>query len=128
MPDVLDARCYDITTRRACEVEELIDLVRPDVRENAAVQLRIPEPRGAIRGMNAVRPKADGLNDGTDRSRSNQLGGANGGAALEPFTVDHGIDTTRRGLDLPDLGELVERCRAGLVDHVVLAVTHHPDA
>ena len=56
-----DRRREDLGAGRAGEAEELVDLVRADVDEDAAVARRIEEPIRPLLQVQRVRPEADGV-------------------------------------------------------------------
>ena len=126
--EITDLRGDDLGAGRAGEEEELVRLVRRDVAENAAEPRAFEEPRGTGLRIHAVWPETDGLHDPADRPGLDELRGANGRAVFEALAVHDGINAPRLRLHATDLGELVERRDARLVDHVVLPVLHHADA
>ncbi len=75
-----------------------------------------------------MRPESDRLHDLTDGAGAHQLPCSDRRAILEPLAVHDRVDAPRLGLDLSNLGQLLERRNARLVDHEVLAVFHDADA
>ena len=126
--DVAHLRGHDLGSGRAGEEEELVELVRGDVAEDAAVALLLEEPGGPGLRVHPVRPEADGLDDLADGAGLHQLARLHRGPVLEPLAVDDRVDAARLRLHPPHLGQLLERRHAGLVDHEVLAVAHDLDA
>jgi xylonate dehydratase len=126
--EVADLRGNDFRAGRLREEQELVELVRSDVAEDPAVPRRIPEPRRALRRMNAMRPESNRLHDVTDRAGLHELTRLHRRRVLEPFAVADRIDPLRRCLHATHFGELRPRREPRLVGHVVLVVLHHPNA
>ncbi len=112
---------------RAGERQELVDLVRCDVDEDAAVLRAIEEPRIAKRAVQPVRAQADGLHDVADRPVTHQLERARHGTNFEALGEVDGVDPARLALDGTHAIELLERRHARLVGHEILAGPHRLD-
>src|SRR5262245_48679933 len=128
MIHVADLRRDHFGPRGVGEEEELIELVRRDVADDAAEILPVPEPRRARLRIDAMRAEADSLDDFADSAGFDQLAGFDGGGILESLAVHNRIDALRLPLYVSGLGQLRERGGAWLVDHEVLAAPHHANA
>ena len=126
--DVAGLRRDHLRLRRSGEEQELIELVRADVADDAAVALAIEEPRRTRLRVHAMRPEPDGLDDAADRAGVDQLAGLDGRPVLVALAVEDRVDAPGLGLDAAHLGQLLERRHARLVGHEVLAVAHDLDA
>ena len=112
----------------AREVEELFDLVAPDVAQDAPVALPLEEPRGPRRQVGPVRAHPDDLKDPPEGALQHQLAGEHGALDVDPLAVVDGV-LAAGALHRPaGLGQLVERRQGRLVREVVLALGHHPQA
>ncbi len=112
---------------RAGEMQELLDLVRGDVGEDAAVGRGVEEPVGARGGVQAVRAEARDVDDAADGSGLDQPGGGSGRRHLEPLREIDGPDAPGFRDCLAQAAQFVAGQAAGLVDHHVLAVAHGGD-
>ena len=81
--------------------------------------------RGVV--ADPVRPEADRLQHAADRAGLDQLAGGDGGGLRVVLGIEDREDAAGLGLHAAQLGELVERRRARLVEHHVLAVAHGAD-
>src|SRR4029450_5941231 len=70
----------------------------------------------------------DRLDDATDGPRLHQLPRLHGGSRLEPLGEADRVDTPGLLLHPPNLVQLRDRRRAGLIGHHVLAGSHRADA
>ena len=107
-------------------MEELVDLVRGDVDDDAAIVRRLPEPVGP-HGPLLVRPDPDRLEHPADRAAGDDMPGLDRrrhGVALGEADRE---DAAGLGDGGAHLGKLVAGGEAGLVDHHVLAGPHRPD-
>ena len=108
-------------------MQELVDLMRADVAEDAAEALAVEEPVRAGLEVLLVRAEADGLDHAADRAVGDQLGGARDGGNLEAFGKIDGPDAAGSARAFLDGVELFEGGAAGFVDHDVLAGLHRLD-
>ena len=109
----------------AGEEQELLDLVRGDVGQDAAVARALEEPgrRGWLRRRCGPRPMVCITSPIAPARPARRR---DGGGHLEVLGVEDREDAAGLGLDPPQLGELVQRRHARLVEHHVLAVAHRP--
>src|SRR5208283_2643867 len=104
-PDVGDLRFHDVGLPGAGVEQELVDLVRTDVAEDAAVLVGIPEPSGSGRAAagvamalnNLVGGDVDGLDDLADGTLLDQLACVHGSLHLEPLAVHDSVDAAGFG-------------------------------
>src|SRR5690606_41913871 len=105
------------TLFRSGEEQELVDLVRGDVDQDAAIRLLVEEP---VRPDGAVEPvgaQANRLDDAADRALGDQPGGGLAGADDETFRkADREYPAGLASRRLAG-GDLVQCRRARLVDH-----------
>ena len=127
MRDVLRTRERDLGVGHAGEHQELVDLVRGDVDEDAAVLRLVVEPRVAQRAVLAVRPEAHGLHDVADRAVAHEVQRARHRPYLEALGEVHRPDALRLLLHATHGIQLLERGDARLVGHEVLAGAHRLD-
>ena len=128
MVDVGHLRGDHLRFVRTGKEQKLVELVRADVAQDAAVALQLEEPGRAILGIHAVGPQSDRLDDLSDCPGLNQFPGLHGRAVLEALAIEDRVDAARLRLDAAHLGQLIERRNAGFVGHEILAVPHHLDA
>src|SRR5262249_35086476 len=102
--------------------------MRAYVAEDAAVPLAIEKPRGARSRIHAMRSQTNGLEDLTDGPGVDQLTCFDSCGVLEPFAVHDRVDAPCLFLHAANLCELFERRDAGLVRHVIFAVSHRFNA
>ena len=95
-------------------MEELVDLVRADVGQDAATLGRIEEPGGAQVAVEPVRAEAHGLDDAADRARPDQLRRPGHRPHLEALGEVDRPDPPGLLLHPPDLGERSALSTAGL--------------
>ena len=74
-----------------------------------------------------MRSEANGLHNLADGAGGDEQARFFRRAVFEPLRIAHREDTLRLRLDAADLGQLVERDHARLVDHYVLAGAHDLD-
>ena len=115
-----------LRVRRAREVQELVDLVRGEVAEDAAGAGGLEEPGRARGPVEAVRAKAGQVHDVADRTRLDQLGGTGHRPDFETLREVDGPDPSGLRLDPFHLPELLRRGDPGLVHHHVLPPAHGP--
>src|SRR5262249_40605855 len=111
-----------------CEEEELIELVRGDVADDAAEIFSVPEPCRARARSDPMRAEADGLDDFADRPGFDQFAGFDGGRVLETLAIHARRHAFRLAMYAPRFGQLRKRSRARLVGHKILAMPHDADA
>ncbi len=118
----------DLDIERAGEEQELLELVRGDVGQDAAIAGPLEEPVRPRLGVEAVRPEPDGVDHLADRPGLHQLARLHGRPGLEMLGVADRVDPAGLGLHPPHLGQLLQRGHARLVGEIVLAGLHHGDA
>ena len=139
MAHVRDLRLRDLSALRAGVEEELIDLMRADVAEDAAVLHIVVEPGGPAAKSAAVRARllvdlvgcdVDGLNHLADRALLDEFARVHRRLHFQPFAVKDPVDPLRFCDGLADRREVFECGDARLVREEVLAVLHraHADA
>ncbi len=111
----------------AGEREELVDLVRADVDEDAAVGRGIEEPRRPVLQVQGVRPETDRVHDLADPSLFDDPLGAEHRRRAESLAEDHEIPATGLALHVAYGRELRGRGDARLVGDHVLAGAHRVD-
>ena len=126
--DVRDLRGDHLRRVGSGEEQELVELVRGDVAQDAAVALLLEEPRRPRLGGHPVGTEADRLDDPADGARLDQLAGLDRRPVLEPLAVEDRIDALRLRLHAAHLCELLEGRHPRLVHHEVLAVAHDLEA
>ncbi len=108
-------------------MQELVDLVRADVGEDAARPRGLEEPGRPQMPVQPMWAEPDGLHDPAECPRPDQFGCARHRPDLEPLGEVDRPDPPGLALHLPYLGELRRRDHARLVDHHVLGVAHRLD-
>src|ERR1700726_815303 len=112
---------------RTGEEEELLDLMRGDISEDAAITLALEEPTGSGSLVDAVRAQPDGINNRADCASPHQLPGSHDAAHSEVLGMVDRIDALRFRLHTARFIELSQRGHAGLVRHEILAGAHNLD-
>jgi hypothetical protein len=69
---------HDLGIVRAGEMQELVDLMRGDIGQDAAEPGLVEEPAGPDRAVEPMRPESDRLHDAPDRSVRDQFAGDDG--------------------------------------------------
>ncbi len=90
--NVTDLRGNHVSLSRAGEEQELVDLVRTNVADDATVALVVEEPGRPLRGINSVRPQPNGLHDSAYSPGLYQFPGSDSRTVVEPFAVHDGVD------------------------------------
>src|SRR5207248_10811353 len=112
----------------ACEVQEVVGLMRADVGDNAAVPLALEEPPRPMLDVQSVRSESHGLQDASDDARFDQLSGLDHAAVARALAVIDQVQPTGLTLNASGFLEHVQLGEAGLVAHEVLAMPHDADA
>ncbi len=110
---------------RAAVIEELLDLVAPDVAQDAAIFRFLEKPGRAARRIEPVRPKAENLQHAPDGALPDKLAGVDGALDVQTLAVIHHVFAPRARGGLARPGELVQRRKWGFVGEVILAGLHH---
>ena len=108
--------------------EDLVELVRADVHQDAAILRPLKKPGRARCQLGTVRREDGHLEHLADGAGPDQLARLHGRAHVEALAEVHRVDAPRLSLDAAHLRQLGEGRHAGLVGHVVLAVLHGADA
>ena len=133
MAHIGDLRLDDLSLLRAGVEEELVDLVRADIAEDAAVLIGVPEPIRAVPVPppaspcaldDLVRRDVDGLNDFADGALLDEFAGIDSGLHLEPLAIHDGVDALGLGDGLAHLSKLLQGGDAGLVGEEIFAMLH----
>src|SRR5665647_165211 len=119
-----DLAAHHRPVRGAGVVQDLLDLVRTDVAQDAAVLVLLEEPRRPGCRREAVRPEADHLHDASDRAGLDELGREHGRLDVDAFGVVDAVLAARAGYGFSRRGELLESREGCLVREVVLARVH----
>src|SRR5262249_19441563 len=82
-----DLAVEDLRALRTGPVQELLDLVAPDVAEDSSVLGLVPEPCGTRRGIEAVGSEPDDLENAADGPFADELPGANRRFDVQPLGV-----------------------------------------
>jgi hypothetical protein len=123
MAHVGDLRLDNFGVFRSRVEEELVDLVRADVAEDAAVLVGVPEPLGAAGSAACVAMplndlmgrNVDGLNDFADGALLDEHAGINSGFHFKALAVHDAVDALGLGDGFAHFGKLLEGGDAGLV-------------
>ena len=128
MIEISNLRSNHLGFRRAGVEQELVNLMRCNICENPAVLGALIEPIWARRRMNAMRTQSNSLHDFADCAGLNQFAGLYRRSNLKPFAETNRIDASGFGLHAARLCKLLQRRKARLVAHKILAVFHHLNA
>ena len=125
---ICDRRMNDVSAFRSRVGEELLELMAPEINEDAAAFLAAPKPRRARPRIAAVRPHAHHLHHAANRSLLDELPRADARLDMQPFGKIHGILFPRAPHGRARGVELRERGEGRLVGEVVLARVEHAAA
>jgi hypothetical protein len=104
------------------EVQELLDLMRADIADDAAGDGAVEEPGGARRGPHLVRAETRRLDDAADCPLGHQLACFDRAAAVPMLVGVQPPEPAGRALNALDLHQLLERGYGWLIREHVLRV------
>src|SRR5262249_38841250 len=87
MIEISDLGREDIRPRRSGEEQELIDLVRCDVADDASIAFALKEPCGSSLRVHAMRSESYGLDDPADRHGLYEFAGSDRRLVLKALAV-----------------------------------------
>src|SRR3712207_1540664 len=110
MRKIGNLRAYHLGRSRTCEVQELVELVRGDVVDDAAEAPVLEEPRRTRWRVQTMRSESDRLQRPPDCAAiDHQLAGADRRRVLMALAERHREDAPRFLLHTPRLGQLLQR-------------------
>ncbi len=115
---------HDLNLGRTREEHELVDLVAGNVGDDTTVGFALEEPLRANLAVQAVRAKADSLDDAADGALRNEFSSLGHAWDFEALGEIHGPDALGLCHRLAQAVELFECGATGLVGHDILAGFH----
>jgi len=122
--DIAGSGVNDFGVFSTSKKEELFALMAPNIAENAAVFFLLEEPGRSSRGTEAMRARAEGLDDFSDGTGGDEMAGVDGALDMEALAVVNGIFLAGGLASAAGLLELIEACEGSFVGKIILPGFH----